>query len=286
MVDIDSETLFNTAAAVVTTIAVLFFTFNVEFPYSPVSKLLLVVVLLAGVFAITQAATDPQLTILGYGVIVTSVIGVFFHVVGTFDAGDAVTVFGLLVIAAILFGLRTRFDESNYLVSSDVAKQAFAVVVVIAVVVVAVDVATGGLTYELQLQPEVEYPDGDRAPVSIGSVVVRNPTPLPEEVDTPTYQVCTAGNWSQYRPESDVDEPEHDVRADVHVDDGYNEHVFGYSVKRYPLRLHIRGMNLHGESFPVQTTSECPDDETGAPYLAFFEHSGETRYSPDLTVTA
>lgn len=286
MVNVDSETLFNAAAAVVTTIAVLFFTFNVEFPYSPVSKVLLVLVLLAGVFAITQAATDQQLTILGYGVIVTSVIGLFFHVVGTFDAGDAVTVFGLLVIAAILFVLRTRFDESNYLVSSDTAKKIFAVVAAIAVVVIAVDVATGGLVYELQPHSEVEYPGEDRDPAVIGVVVVRNPTPLPEEVDTPNYQVCTAGNWSQYRPGSDRDEPEDAVRADVHVEDGYNEHVLGYGVKRYPLRLHVRGTNLQGESFPVQTTSECPDDEAGSPYIALFERSDGDRYGPDLTVSA
>lgn len=271
MVDIDSETLFNGAAAIVTTIAVLFFILNVEYGYSPVSKTALVVLFLAGIFTITQATDDRQLTLLGYGVIVTASVGLFFDLVNTFNVDSTLTVLGLLLIAAVLFSVRTRLDEENHFVTAQQAKYLLAAVAVLAIGLLAVDVVTGGLQYELHPSSEIEIPAEQHTEIRVASVIVTNPTPLPERVDTPRYRVCTAGNWSAYRPPSREGEPQRDVRADVHVEDGYNEHVMGLSSKSYPVRLHLDGANLEGETFPVQRTTTCPETETGPPYLAIFE---------------
>ncbi|WP_188786961.1 hypothetical protein [Halobellus salinus] len=48
IVDIDSETLFNTAVAVLTTVAVLVFVFNVDLGHSPVTEFAVVVAFLSG----------------------------------------------------------------------------------------------------------------------------------------------------------------------------------------------------------------------------------------------
>lgn len=271
MVDIDSETLFNGAAAVVATVAVLFFVFNVEFDYSPVSKIALVVAFLTGVVALTQRTDDYQLTLFGYGVVVTSSVGLFFDVVSTFGADDVVTVVGLLGIAGVLFFLRTRLGEDNRFVTGQQATYAVGVVAALAAVVLVVDVVTGGLAYELRPESEVEYAEGHDEQMRVASVVVTNPTPLPERVETPNYGVCAAGDWSEFRPPSEPGHSQRDVHTDVYVDDGYNEHVFGFGTKAYPVQLHTNGANLTGETFPVRTTSECPDEETGAPYVALFE---------------
>jgi len=51
--EFDSETLFNTAAAAVATIAVVLFILDTQFPYSPVSKAMLVAAFTTGIFAVS-----------------------------------------------------------------------------------------------------------------------------------------------------------------------------------------------------------------------------------------
>jgi hypothetical protein len=272
MVEIDSETLFTASAAVVATAAVLQFVLNVDLGVSPVSEVALVVTFLAGVFALTQRTDDRQATVLGYGVVVVSSVALFFDLMSTFDVGDGLTTVGLLVIASLLVFLRTRLDAESHFVPGRVATYAFGVVAALAVVVVLVDVVTGGLVYELQPASEVQVPDSLREEVRVGSVVATNPTPLPERVETPSYRACAAGNWSAFRPSTPPGEPQREVRVDVHVQDGYDEHVMGFGSKTYPVELHLGAANVSGETFPVRAmSSSCPDESTGAPYVAVFE---------------
>jgi hypothetical protein len=279
MVDVDSETLFNAAAAAVATIAVVQFVLNVDLGYSPVSEVALAVGFLAGVFAITQRTDDRQQTVLGYGVVVVSGVALFFDVMGTFGVDDGVTVLGLLVIAGVLFGLRTRLDDESRFVDGRRATYAFGVVAGLAVAILLVDVVTGGLAYELQPASEVELSDSRRDEVRVASVVATNPTPFPERVEAPEYRACAAGDWSAFRPPSEPGEPDREVRVGVHVQDGYNEHVFGFGTKRYPLVLNHGAANTSGETFPVRVTEACPDEGTGAPYVALFPASERRPYA-------
>ncbi|MFB6303987.1 MAG: hypothetical protein ABEH47_02375 [Haloferacaceae archaeon] len=276
MVDVDSETLFNGAAAAVTTVAVVVFIINVEFGYSPVSKVGLVVALLAGVFAITQRTADEQLTLFGYGVIVVSVVALFFEVVSTFDAGDAAIVVGLLAIAASLFFLRRRLGGDDRFVSGEQATYAFGALAVLVAALLLVDVVTGGLTYELQPRSEIEVTGDRHDETRVASVVATNPTPLPERVEVPEYRACTAGNWSAYRLTRD-DGERPPVQADLHVEDGYGQHVLGFSSRSFPARLHLEGGRFDGDRFRVERTQSCPDDESGTPYIAVYEATGERR---------
>ena len=273
MVELNSETLFNGAAAVVATVAALMFVVNVEFPYSPVSKVALVLVFLAGIFLITQRTGDYQLTVLGYGVIVTTSVGLFFEVTNTFSVGTTLTVFGLLVIAGLLFALRTRLDEDNRFLTGTQAQYVLGAVAVLAAVVLVVDVVSGGLAYELQPESEVEVVGQReyRGESRIASVVVTNPTPLPERVETPRYGACTAGNWSAYRPPSPEGEPEREVTLHANVQSGYNDHVLPFATRTYPVTVYLNGENFEGESFRIEMTSECPDEETGPAYIALFD---------------
>jgi|AntRauTorcE11898_2_1112593.scaffolds.fasta_scaffold28468_2 hypothetical protein len=281
MVDIDSETLFNAAAALVATIAVVMFVTSVDLGYSPVSEAALVVTFLAGVFAITQRSEDYQLILFGYAVVVTALLALFFDLVGTFDVGSELTVLGLLVLAALLFGLRTRLDAESHFVSGRRATYGFVAVGALAAAVVLVDVATGGIAYELQYEPQIELVDDPRQERTLGTVTATNPTPFPEPVETPNYAVCAAGNWSEYAPPAEPGRSERPVRLDAHVDDGYNEHVLGFSSKTYPIRLHVDATNLSEEPFPVERTERCPDDESGDPFVALFERSDDdpSRYA-------
>ncbi len=272
MVDVDSETLFNVAAAAVATIAVVHFVLNVDVGYSPVTKYGLAVAFLAAVFYVTQLTRDDQLTLLGYGVLVVSGVALFLDAVNTFRVDDALTVVGLLVIAGVLFALRAGLDERSHFVSESAARYALVAVCVLVAGVLVVDVVTGGLAYELQPRGEVTYGTDDGEPV-VASVTVTNPTPLPERVDVPQYDVCTAGNWSTYRAETRPEEPAREVRAHVNVNDGYNEHVFGFGSKTYSMHLYLNGVDARGETFPVRVTDGCPDDEAGAPFVALFEAS-------------
>lgn len=271
MVNVDSETLFNGAAAAVATVAVVHFVLNVDLGHSPVSKYGLAVAFLAAVFYVTQRTRDGQLTLLGYGVLVASGVALFFDVVNTFDAGDALTVLGLLCIAGALFALRTGLDEDSHFVSESTARYATAAVAVLAAGVLVVDVVTGGLAYELRPQSEVEYGGDRRGEAVVASVVVANPTPLPERVDAPRYGACAAGNWSAYRRDSRPGEPTREVRAHVNVNDGYDEHVFGFGSETYPVELYLDGVDTEGATFPVRVTDGCPDDDSGAPFVALFE---------------
>lgn len=278
MLDLDSETLFNAAAAVITTVAVGIFTLNVDLGYSPVSKILLVVCFLTGIFALTQRTAEHQLTLLGYGVVVVSLLVLFFETVDTFDLGDAVTVLGLLAIAVVLFGSRFVLDADNRFVTGRQATYALGVVVVVTVIVLMADVATGGLAYELRLANEVTVPESDREQMRVGSLVVTNPTPLPERVDWPRFAVCTAGNWSAYRPTTDEQDERPPIHVDLHVATGYGDHVTSYGSATYPAELHLRGKGIGGETFPVERTDRCPVSDTGKPYIAVFE-SGSDRLS-------
>ncbi|WP_144904593.1 hypothetical protein [Halobellus captivus] len=280
MVDIDSETLFNAAAAVLTTIAVLFFILNVDFGLSPVTMTLLAVAFLTGIFAISQRTADRQLTLLSYGVIVVSVVGIFFDLVNTFSLGSESTVLGLLLLAAALFALRTRFDGSNRLLSGKRAAYLFGAISALVALLLVVDVVSGGLAHELQVENRIEITDSPRGDVRVASLVVSNPTPLPERVETPRYGVCAAGDWSEYRRPGDPSrEGRQPVSAHLNVQDGYNEHVMSFDSKTYPVTLYLDAANTTGETFPVERTESCPDDETGSPYLAIFEGStNDPRY--------
>jgi len=271
MVTIDSEGLFEAAAAVVGTIAVLMFVFSVDFPYSPVSRVALVALFLAGVFAITQRSAEFRTVVLGYGVVVVSTVALLFYLTGTFDVGTTGTVFGLLILAGLLFALRNRLDADGHFVSGRRATDALAVVAVLVAVVLVVDVATGGLAYELRTESEVTVAGAEPRELHVGSVVVTNPTPFPERVDAPRYRACAAGNWSAHRPPSEPDGPRRDVRVHASVQSGYGEHVFGFSTRTYPVVLHVDGSDLRDETFPVRVTDACPDEDTGEPYVALFE---------------
>jgi len=284
MVDVDSETLFNAAAAVLTTVAVLVFVFNVDPGYSPVTTVAIAVAFLAGVVAITQRTDDRQLTFLGYGVVVVSTVGVFVDIVNTLDLGSEVTVLGLLGIAAALFGLRARLDDGNQLVSGRTATYLFGALAAVAAVILVVDVVTGGLAYELQPENRIEI-DGDaRGNPVAATVTVTNPTPLPERVDTPRYEACAAGDWSEYQRPAEPERTERPpVRANLNVDDGYNDHVLGFSSRTYPAYLYLDAANVTGESFAVEQTSDCPDDDTGEPYVAIYADS-DPRYRTPVAV--
>ena len=272
MVDVDSETLFDAAAAVLTTVAVLVFVFAVDLGHSPVSEVAIVAAFLAGVVALTQHTDDRQLTFLGYGVVVVSTVGAVVDLVNTFDLGSGVTVLGLLGIAAALFGLRARLDDANRLVSGRTATSLFGALAAVAVVILVVDVATGGLAYELQPEHRIEVAEPVRGDASVATVTVTNPTPLPERVDVPDYEACAAGDWSAYRPPGEPESAERPpVRAGLNVDDGYNDHVLGFSSRTYRAFLYLDAANLTGETLPVERTSACPDDADADPYIAIYE---------------
>jgi hypothetical protein len=284
MVDVDSETLFNAAAAVLTTVAVLVFVFNVDLGYSPVTTVAIAVAFLAAVVAITQRTDDRQLTFLGYGVVVVSTVGVFVDVVNTLDLGSAVTVLGLLGIAAALFGLRARLDDANRLVSERTATYLFGALAAVAIVILVVDVVTGGLAYELQPENRIEIDGDSRQNPVAATVVVTNPTPLPERVDTPHYEACAAGDWSEYQRPGEPEATERPpVRANLNVDDGYNDHVLGFSSRTYPAYLYLDAANVTGESFAVERTSACPDDDSGEPYVAVYKDT-DPRYRTAVAV--
>lgn len=281
MVDVDSETLFNAAAATLTTVAVLVFVFTVDLGYSPVSEVAIVVAFLTGVVAITQRTDDRQLTFLGYGVVVVSTVGIFVDAVNTLDLGSAVTVVGLLGIAAALFGLRARLDDANRLISERTATYLFGALTAAAVVILVVDVATGGLAYELQPENRIEIAGDSRENPVAATVTVTNPTPLPERVDTPRYEACAAGDWSDYRRPAEPEQTDRPpVRANLNVDDGYNDHVLGFSSRTYPVYVFLHAVNVTGERFPVERTSACPDDDTGEPYVAIYEGGDQRRPYP------
>lgn len=277
--DFDSETLFNAAAAAVSTIAVVIFVIDHQFPYSPVTKVTLVVAFLAGVFAVSQATSDDQLTLFGYGVVVVSLVAVLLDLTNTFNVGTTGRVLLLLGFALALFGLRTRLDEGSRFVSGARAKQAFAALVLLAVVVLTVDVASGGLAYELRTQQEVQVSGGsDRgASAQLGQVLVTNPGPFPQRIDIPHYRACAAGDWSEYRIESSDGETR-PVDTHLRIDRDYGEHVFGFGEKRYAVVLRLHAENVDGERFLVEPTDRCPDDDSGDPYIAVFERDEDRPY--------
>lgn len=269
MVDVDSEVLFDAAAAFVTTVAIGVFVVNVDWPHSPVSKLLLVLAVLAGVFAVSQHTGDATTRLLGYAVVLVSTLVVFFDVVGAFGLGDAVATVGLFVLAIVLYGLRTHLDESSRFVSGRTATLAFGALAALAAVVLVVDVVTGAVAVELQVAPQVQFQADGETATAAGTVVVSNPTPLPEEVHTPRIGACAAGNWSAYQRVVDGESRPVDMHASVRH--SYGDVVWGGGERSYPVRLHVGARNVAGESFPVQRTASCPDDEDGQPYVALYE---------------
>jgi len=270
MVDIDSETVFNVGAGVLATVAALFFLVNVDLGQSPATTWLIVVAFISGVFALTQRTGDRQVIAVGYGVAVVTGVGLLLELVNTFSVGDIAIVFGLLVLAAALFTLRTRLDERAHLVDGRRATLAFGALVTLAALVVVVDVATGAVAYELQPQSEIQVSEERHEEVRVATLVASNPTPLPERVEAPRYGACAAGDWSEYRLSRD-EGPEEEVRLNLRVDDGYGEHVLSFSTRRFPVTLNVLAANTSGESFPVRLTEECPDESTGEAYVALYE---------------
>lgn len=272
MVNIDSEAVFNVGAGVLATVAALFFLVNVDLGQSPVTTWLVVGAFIAGVFAVTQRADDTQVTAVGYGVVVVTGVGLLFELVNTFDVGDIAIVLGLLVLAGVLFALRSRLDDHAHLMGGRRATLVFGSLATLAALVVIVDVATGAVAYELQPEAEIQVSEERRDEIRVATVVASNPNPLPERVDAPRYEACAAGDWSEYRPsEPEAEGPEEEVRLNLRVDDGYDEHVMSFSTRRFPATLYVIAENVSGETFPVRMTEECPDESTGEAYVALYE---------------
>jgi hypothetical protein len=270
MFGFDSETLLNATAAVVTIIAVSIFIFSVKLGISYASQILIVATFLTGVFGLAQRAEDQQLVFFAYGVIVISLLMLFAKTVGTFDLGSEVTVVGLLAIAAILFASRSALNSDDRFITGRQAVYALVVFALITTIVLTTDVATGGPRYDLQLDDTIAIPEGGDNEVRVGSLVATNPTPLPERVEEPQYEVCTAGNWSEYRPD-DNEDGRIPVRSDLTVESTSDDHVLSYSSKSYPVELGLIGQDIAGESLVIERTSECPNTNTGDPYLAVFQ---------------
>ena len=270
MADIDAETVFNWATGILATAGVLFFLFDVESGLSPVSVGLLVAAFVLGVVALTQRTDDAELRTVGYAVAVVSGVGLFAKFANTFETDAAVTAVGLLVLAAALFGLRTRLDDAGGLVDDRRATLLFGAVAALALLVVVGDVATGGLGYELRADDEIRVPDTREEELQVGTLVATNPTPLPEQVEPPRYRACAAGDWSEYRESDEPGEPPEEVRLRLDVERGYDDHVASFGERRYPVRLYIGARNVSGERFPVRLVRTCPDDESGSAYVALF----------------
>lgn len=270
MVNIDSETVFNVGAGVLGTVAALFFLVNVDLGQSPVTTWLVVVAFIFGVFALTQRADDRQVSAVGYGVVVVTGVGLLLELVNTFGVGDIVIVLGLLVVAAALFALRDRLDEQAHLMSGRRATVAFGVLATLATLVVVVDVATGTVAYELQPESEIQVSEERRDEIRVATLVASNQSPLPERIEAPRYQACAAGDWSEFRP-SGPEGPEDEVRLNLRVDDGYDEHVMSFSTRRFPATLYVAAENVSGETFTVRMTEDCPDQSSGEPYVALYE---------------
>lgn len=267
----DFDPLFDAAAAGVSGVAVVVFLADLGFLHSPVSRWLLVVAYVAGVFAVSQATTNDRLTLWGYVVLVLSTVALLLAVTGTLAVGLTGRAIVLFVLALVLFDLSERVGTFGRIVSGRRATQAFAVLAVLAAIVVTADVVSGGLAHELRTEQEIHVVAGsETAPVALlGEIVVTNPGPLPQRVDIPRYSVCPAGNWSAYRPETANGETR---PVDVHLqaDGYYGEYVPGFGEHRYAAVLLLDAENVDGEWFPVQRTGRCPDDESGDPYLAVF----------------
>lgn len=275
MVSLTSDTLFDAAAAVIGTVAALMFVLTLQYPYSPVSKFGVVAAFLAGVLYLGQRTADTRVTLLGYGVILVVGVAVFFDVANTFEAGTLLVVVGLLLLAGLLYAL-PRVDADATLLPASHARTLFAAVAVLAAVLLVVDVVTGGLAYELQPESEVEFTRGyDRGdPVVVATLAVSNPTPFPERVDAPRYEVCAVGDWSAHRRPTEPGEPRRPVSLDAYVDTGYNEYVFGGGARRYSVEVNAAdAANVTGETFPVEATASCPDRTTGDPAVAVFPAS-------------
>lgn len=252
-----------------TTVAIGEFVVTVDWPHSPVSKFLLVIAVLAGVFAVSQRTADATTRLLGYAVVVVSALVVFFDAVGTFNLGDAVATVGLFVLAIVRYGLRTRLGDPSRFVSGRVATPALGALAALAAVVLVVDVATGAIAVELQVAPQVQFESDGETVTAAGAAVVSNPSPLPEEVHTPRIGACAAGNWSAYQRVVDGKSRPVDMHASVRH--SYGDVVRGGGECSYPVRLHVGARNVAGESFPVQRTGTCPDDDEGQPYVALYE---------------
>lgn len=240
--------------------------------HSPVSRAILVVAHFVGVIALSQATNSDRLTLWAYVAVVVSAVALLLQVTDTVaiaTMGGALVLF-LLTIA--LFDLAARFGTPDRFVPGRRAKQVFAVVVVLAAVVVTVDVVSGSLAYELRTGEEAHVAAGsDAAPVAfLGEIAVTNSGPFPQRVSIPEYSVCPAGNWSAYRPETGDGETR-PVTAHLEADGYYGEYVSGFEQQRYAAILLLGAENVDGESFPVERTDRCPDDEDAEPYLAVFE---------------
>ncbi|MDS0300369.1 hypothetical protein NDI76_16605 [Halogeometricum sp. S1BR25-6] len=271
MVSITSDTLFNAAAAVVGTAAALLFVLGFRYPYSPVSKYALALVFLVGVLALCQRTTDSQVTLFGYGVVLAVLVAVFFDVAETFDAGTPVVIAGLLLLSALLYAV-PRFDAADRLLAPSHARTLFAGVAALAALLLVVDVATGGLVYELRPASQVEFDGGYHGgnDVDVATLRVSNPTPFPERVEAPRYGVCAVGNWTPYRPPGEPKRSDGEVYLNAYVDDGYNDHVFGGSERTYRVALNTNAANLTGETIPVERTASCPNTDAGPPSVALF----------------
>lgn len=270
--DLDSETLFDVAAGAIATVAVLFFLFGVDTGLSPATTVVAALAFAGGVFAVSQRDDDRTLLLVGYAVVVVTVVGLVARVVSLFEAQSAITVGALLLLAVAIFLLRGRLDAEGRLLTPGRARAVFAVLLVLAVVVVAVDVGTGGLTYDLDARETVTVPgDGEyHGELTVATLFATNPTPLPERVEAPEYRACTGGNWSAYRFPGDADRPGREAEVRAYVNDGYNEHVLSFGERAFPVDLNVNGRNVSGETFPVRVTESCPADTSGDPFVALF----------------
>lgn len=271
MVSVDSELLFDVAAAAITATAVLVFAFAVDLGGSPATEQALLVAFLGGVFAVTQRSEDRRRVLAGYGVVVVGALAVLTDAVNALSLGSTATVLGLLALAGALFGLRGRLDEDGRLVSGRTATRAFAVLAALAAAVVVVDVVTGGLAYELQPGSTVEVRGEPVATGTAGTLVADNPTPLPQSAEPPAYGACAAGNWSahEFVPDGEERAPE-PVRADARVYDRYDSYVPSFGQQRYAVEVRVDGVSVDRLTVPVEVADACPDDEEGDPYLVLY----------------
>jgi len=281
MVSVDSELLFDAAAAAITVVAVLVFAFNVDLGGSPLAEQALLVAFLAGVFAVTQRSGDRRRVVAGYAVVVVGALALVVDAVTAFSLGPTATVLALLALAGALFGLRGRLGADGTLVSGRTATRALVALAVLAAAVLLVDVVTGGLAYELRLQETVELRGEDVAGGAAGTLLAANPTPLPEPVDAPRYRACAAGNWSAYELGGEEERPGDRVRADADVGGAYDDQVDPFDRRRYPVEIRVIGVSMDGVAVPVEVAAECPEaDDDGDPYVVVFAVDGDPRPTP------
>lgn len=261
---LETSSILNTFATIFFIISVIYFSSEVVFQLSPVTKSLLIFSMAAIMISAGVMFSNRIWSALSYISGFLSYIVFLIFTISRFDLNTEV-ILGFLLASALGFSLLGNLiDKEKISLDFRSFKYIAAALIILSALITAVDMTGAQTEYTTQIKESIVLEEGENR---LGTVTATNNFFLARTYELPDYEACRN------------DGVEHDIRPDVAHYETEEGVIAGSSTREFDINFTTRFYEINpetdqperkgeGEEFQVELSDGCPNNpENGTVYV-------------------